>query len=62
MKSKMTDEFKRNYIKAHGKKAFEELCKKQRTVNGFNTGTRKHKSIKDYHRQPKHKGKSYDEY
>ena len=59
--NKMTKEFKESFIKEHGKKAFEEFCKSQRTMAQFNTGTRVHSSLKDYKRQPKHKNRGYDD-
>lgn len=37
--------------KSMSKKAFEEYQKAQRVCVGFNTGTRTHKSKKDYNRQ-----------
>lgn len=58
--NKMSKEFKENFIKEHGKKAFDEFCKAQRTTVGFNTGTRTHKSPKDYQRNPKHKNSKFD--
>ena len=33
------------------KKAYDKLNRSRRAVNGFNTGTRTHKSAKDYSRK-----------
>ena len=38
-------------IDKRSKKIKEEEAKKMRVVNGFNTGTRTHKSKKDYDRK-----------
>lgn len=57
----MTEEFKKAYIKEHGKKAFQQFCKEQRTRVEFNTGTRYHKTEKDYQRKPKHRNKMFED-
>lgn len=57
----LSKDFRKNYIKQYGKKAYEEFCKQQRTTSGFNTGTRYHKTEKDYQRKPKHRGKMFED-
>ena len=47
--------------KSMSKKAFEEYNKAQRVCVGFNTGTRTHKSKKDYNRKEKHKNAEYND-
>lgn len=47
----MTEKEKMLYRKTYGDKALEKLMKGQRGVNGMNTGTRTHKSKRDYDRK-----------
>jgi len=50
-KSKMDKMIEENRKKRMTKKALAEYNKQQRGVSGMNTGTRVHKSTKDYDRQ-----------
>ena len=50
-KAKLEKQAVDNMKKSMTKKAYLEYQKSQRNVSGMNTGTRTHKSAKDYNRQ-----------
>ncbi len=50
-KSKMDKMVEANRKKSMSKKALDEYNKAQRTHISWNTGTRVHKTVKDYNRQ-----------
>lgn len=47
----MTEKEKILFRKTYGEKKYKEFLRQNRQVSGMNTGTRIHKSRKDYNRQ-----------
>lgn len=58
----MIEKEKMLFRKTYGDKALEELMKSQRGVSGMNTGTRTHKSKRDYDRNREKQQLRQEEY
>lgn len=60
MKNKTTDDVLLLLKKSGTKRYYKDLLSKQRVIVNFNTGTRRHKSKRQYSRKTKYKNHDFE--